>query len=305
MKHRIPIFFYPTRKIILDDDVIFAESILYKMEGKDFSFYSSPDSLQDYLMNEYHPSFKQSDLFAEEIDSEVLSSNFHIPVKKLNCVVANKVANDISVVLVDYHMPGITGIDFVRKFKNYPFKKILITGEDDYAIGIDALNAGLIDAYIRKGDPDLLNKLNILVNVLEWKYFTEFSSSVYHVSNLEYLKHTHFLAKFEQLIYENTITSFYLVNGEGDFVGLNNEGMQVFIVVRSRKKLQELSILAEEDGASNEIVDKLMKAEVIPFFHDKQYWEIPATEWGTFLYPANQLEGDSSFVWAIISPYNY
>jgi hypothetical protein len=51
--------------------------------------------------------------------------------------------------------------------------------------------------------------------------------------------------------------------------------------VRSKKQLQELSILAEEDGASKDVIDALTKTEVLPFFGNKQHWEIPAME-GTF-----------------------
>jgi hypothetical protein len=46
MKNCIPICFYPTRKIVLDDDSIFAESVLLKMNGRHFSSYQSPPRRQ-------------------------------------------------------------------------------------------------------------------------------------------------------------------------------------------------------------------------------------------------------------------
>lgn len=304
MTKKIPICFYPTRKIILDDDNIFSESILLKMDNKVFSSYASPDSLLNYLFKEYHPIFNQSDLFeTKEKNSELaMYHNFQIPIKKLRSIIANSFAHDISVILVDYHMPNMTGIDFLNQTINYPFKKILITGEQDYAIGIDALNSGLIDAYIRKDDPDLLNKLTTLINTLEWKYFTDLSASAYHFSEFDYLANSGLLEKFQQYILENKITAFFLENKDGNFSGFNSNGEKNF-VVRSKKQLQELAILAEEDGASKEIIRHLMCAEVTPYFGNKQYWEIPAAKWGDFLYPANLIANDSNFVWSVIPTY--
>ncbi len=306
MKSLIPICFYPTRKIILDDDNIFTESILFKMQDKHFSSYTSPHCLLNYLLKKYDTVFRQTDLFEIEQANSELSAyyNFHIPIKKWNAIATNTFVCDISVILIDYHIPNMNGIDFLNQIKNFPFKKILITGEQDYSIGIDALNVGLVDAYIRKDDPDLLNKMNSLVRALEWKYFTELSLSAYNISELNYLKNDVFLKKFEKLILENNITSFFLTNKEGDFSGFNVEREQSFIVVRSRKQLQELSNLAKEDGASEEIINDLVQAKVIPFFRNKQYWEIPAKEWGGFLHPANLLTDDSSLVWAVISPHS-
>ena len=68
--------------------------------------------------------------------------------------------------------------------------------------------------------------------------------------------------------------------------------------------MQELAILAAEDGASNEVVNNLERAEVIPFFGNKQYWEIPAAKWGEFLYPAYTLSDDPDWIWTIISAYS-
>lgn len=304
MKDLIPICFYPTRKIVLDDDSIFVQSILLRMDEKTFSSYTSPQCLLDYLFKEYNLFFRPADLFETEQTGSELSSyhNFHIPTKKLSSICANTLAHDISVILIDYHMPNMTGISFLNQVKQFPFKKILITGEEDYTIGIDALNAGLVDAYIRKDDPDLLNKLNNMVSVLEWKYFTELSASAYNISEFDYLKNKAFFRKFQQLNFENNITSFFLANKEGDFENLNIKREKGFIVVRTLKQLNELAILAQEDGAPIEIINGLNQSKIIPFFENKHYWEIPAAEWGMFLHPANLLPDDSNLVWTMISP---
>ncbi len=303
MKNYIPICFYPTRKIILDDDDIFTKSVLLKMNDRHFSAHASPEELLNFLLNKYTPSFKQTDLFGVEHESHLLPRELSLQINKWNFNASNGVS-DISVVLIDYHLPTMKGIDLLYRIKQAPYKKILITGEQDYTIGINALNEGLIDAYIRKDDSNFLNKLNILVSDLEWRYFTELSSASYYISELEYLKDSNLFEKFSQIIFENNISSFFLVNMEGDFSILNNNEGQNFLVVRSKKRLYELSLIAKEDGASKEVVNKLAKFEVIPFFGNNQYWQIPASKWDDFLYPANLLPNNSNLVWAMISPFS-
>ena len=52
----------------------------------------------------------------------------------------------------------------------------------------------------------------------------------------------------------------------------------------NQSQLNDLSKAAEDDGASVEVVEKLKTGKVIPFFGEKEYWQIPADEWEKYLY---------------------
>ena len=66
---------------------------------------------------------------------------------------------EIAAVVVDYEMPEMDGIRFLSSIGGVECTKILLTGAAGYREAVDAFNAGLIDAYLRKTDADMPAKL--------------------------------------------------------------------------------------------------------------------------------------------------
>ena len=303
MTASIPICFYPMRKIVLDDDQAFSQSILLKMHDRNFVAYNSPRKALHHLLHEYRPTFTKADLIA--LDSTVENSRtkhtVNIHIEKLKQMFQTLHHQDISVLLVDYHMPEMCGLDFLKEISHLPIKKALVTGEKDYKIAVNAFNEGLVDAYIRKDESDFPTKVQNTIAELEWKYFAELSSLVSDIPEFNYLKNNHFVPIFKQFIEENNISAFCLTDMQGSFITQTQQGEQKHLLIRSKMQLQELSKIAKEDGASDEIIGNLEQGKVIPFFDNKEYWQIPASEWGEYLHPANTLFGDPNIAWVVIN----
>ena len=66
---------------------------------------------------------------------------------------------ECSVFVVDYKMPEMNGLDFCRALHHHPAAKILLTGVADEEVASEAFNNGEIDSYVRKGDPEALDKI--------------------------------------------------------------------------------------------------------------------------------------------------
>src|SRR5206468_8133381 len=86
---------------------------------------------------------------------------------------------DVSVVIIDYHMQEINGIDVCKELINHPSKKILLTGSPDKdKIAIDSFNSGIIHRFINKADPDFLPQLKQAIAQLKETYFRDLSIKI-------------------------------------------------------------------------------------------------------------------------------
>jgi CheY-like chemotaxis protein len=302
MTPTMPICFYPMRKIVLDDDHAFTQSMLLTLPERNFISYNSPKEALKYLLNEYQPALTKTGMIAK--NSPIADSStqhiININIDNLKKMLAEPAHQDISVIFVDYHMPDMTGIDFLKAIHHLPIKKALITGENDYKIAVDAFNSGLVDAYLRKDDPHFSDKVQHIVSELEWNYFVELSNLIADIPSFDYLRNIHFVAAFKQFIQENDISAFCLTHTQGNFIAQCSRNKKNYILVRSKMQLHELSKIAEEDGGSHETIENLRMAKMIPFFESKNYWDIPASQWDEFLHPANDLPVDSNLVWTTI-----
>lgn len=302
MTTTVPICFYPMQKIVLDDDYAFSQSMLLKMQGKNFISYNSPKEALNYLLHKYQPKLTKTDLIAKNslIADSSTQHIVNIDIEKLKNMFAESVHQDTSVICVDYHMPDMKGIDFLKATQHLPIKKALITGENDYKVAVDAFNSGLVDAYLRKDDPNFSDKVQNIVSELEWKYFSELSNIVAEVPRFDFLRNSHFVKAFKQFIQENHISSFCLTHIQGNFAVQSKRNKEKYILVRNKTQLQELSKIAEEDGGHSDTIESLKQGKVIPFFGLLEHWQVPANEWNKFLRPATSLDG-SNLVWTIVN----
>ena len=61
--------------------------------------------------------------------------------------------------VVDFAMPGTDGLKVLNTLLDWPGSRILLTGQADEQIAIQAFNGGLIDQFIAKQMPDIAGRL--------------------------------------------------------------------------------------------------------------------------------------------------
>ncbi|SOE73456.1 Response regulator receiver domain-containing protein [Burkholderia sp. OK233] len=67
--------------------------------------------------------------------------------------------SEVAAVVVDYDMPGLSGVEFLSSISNLRCAKVLLTGVADETVAVKAFNAGIVDLYLRKTDADSANRL--------------------------------------------------------------------------------------------------------------------------------------------------
>ncbi len=295
----IPICFYPTRKLLIDDNESFLQSSMLRTYGENFINYSSPQLALKYLLKEYQPSLTKLDLLKDNLQLHASSTQhvINFDISKLN----HTNQDDISVIFIDYNMPDINGINLLDKISHLPVKRVLITGISDDQIAIDAFNSGLIDAYLRKDDPDFVSKFQTLTKELVWKYFTDLCIFISDIPEFSYLKNVKFARVFKNYLNDNKVSSFYLRHINGNFILEGPCKESKHVLIRNKMQLKELARIAKEDGASETTINHLDNGNMIPYFNSCEYWEVPASRWDNYLHPAEKIAGDNQYVWSIVN----
>ncbi len=63
------------------------------------------------------------------------------------------------VCVVDYSMPGMDGLQVLGELAEWPGARVLLTGQADEQVAVQAFNRGLIDQFIAKQAPDISRRL--------------------------------------------------------------------------------------------------------------------------------------------------
>ena len=179
MKNYVESYFnYPSTVVIVDVNKEFLDDLSLTLKQNQHetikAFLQSQKALsylkkQNYIYKNYNQfleTFKAIELDAD--DRDVVSKiNFK---NILNLIYDKERFNEVSVVVADYSMPEMNGLEFFKQIKDIPAKKILLTDNNDYQLAVDAFNQGLIDKFILKKS-DMEDKLIESINELKNRYF--------------------------------------------------------------------------------------------------------------------------------------
>jgi response regulator RpfG family c-di-GMP phosphodiesterase len=304
MNSILPVCYFQSRKLFVDDDVNFIQSILLQKQNQQCSTINNPHQALDYLLNEYQSAlpnlYKNDDNIIDDENQRLLS----IDVQKIQHFVAEQQKNEIGVLFVDYQMPTMSGVDFLRQIKHLPMKKILFTGYEDYQVGIQAFNEGLIDGYLRKGDVEFMNLLNAMESDLEWKFFQTISEKLSVMDGFSYLKSPAMNNYLKGMLERREIHTFSLSNLQGDFTLIDTQNNEHTLLVRDKSELAELATLAEEDGATSAVVAQLENGEAIPYFNGQPSWQTPASEWEGNMQALKRLADNEDYYYVTINTNN-
>lgn len=298
----LPCCYYPTKVFFLDDNSNYLNNITLTLDKKIRSDVGvNPRKLAEKMLSESIVPFSQRYLriFEDFENAQGLNCQHAVSIdfKKIYQELQNpERRNQISVLLVDYAMPGMNGVEFFQLLKHLPMKKVMVTGEADYSIAVDAFNEGVIDRFIVKDDPDFFEKINSTIVEMQKKYFQEMSAPVLahlNASTNSSLFDPAFHDFFDNFIVEKNIEEYYLVDSAGSFLMRDAVGKTIWLVVKDDKELDDYYDIASEFDETKVFAQQLKQRHVIPFFLTEKDWQVPVNAWGPYLYPAQRLQGNN------------
>ena len=181
-------------------------------------------------------------------------------------------------------MPMVNGLELARQLKSEtPIRIIMLTGEADQNVAVQALNRKEIDCFIVKSAENYIPQLLHFITELQRSYFVDLSRGILQSLNSEGghpLQDSDFIKLFEKLCRDRHIIEAYLLDESGSFLMLDAHGQMTWLIVRREMDMQTFQELAEnEPDISSELLASLKNREKIVRFPSLDNPYAPIHKW--------------------------
>jgi len=285
MIKELPLFYYPTNIILVDDDVNYSKNLEMIMLDRKvpMGVFNDPKKALNFIKSK--PFGKLANKLVKVEEEQEDKTIFNIDLSDLHQEIYNKDRfNDVSVIIVDYAMPGLNGKEFFEKIRDLPVAKILLTGEADYQMAVKMFNAGLIDRFFRKNDDDLFEKLIQAIEELKIQFFQKLSHSILAAlgkkSTLLPFTNPAFIQFFLKTIQSDKMVEYYALDESGSFLLLQKNGACTGLIVKSEEDMQVLYELArDEKDIPKKVTEDLKNRKKLTYFATRKEHNMPAASW--------------------------
>lgn len=304
--------YYPTATVVVDDDINFlnklakysgiANCIIYSSSKKAIDVLLSQQSLKRIESRIIRPSISaNNDCLAQENTIAPNIRALHEDIYNSNRF------QDVSVIVVDYYMEDINGIELCKQLAKHPAKKILLTrGVDKAKIAIDAFNKGIINQFISKNDKYFPSKLKQTIELLRDEYFKDFSATVLpHITLSAMTPHEQsmYMDLLNNLKKQNNIVEYYMLDNMGTSLMINADGDLLWCILKHEAEIEDYLSLAIAQEAPAHLIQGLTKRLLMPFFLSDDDYQQPVTEWSRFFHLASSLPGCKNYYYSIYKGY--
>ncbi|MEM1244521.1 MAG: response regulator [Pseudomonadota bacterium] len=309
IKNYISTCYFPSTVMFIDDSRDFLLNFTLQLDPNiAYKLYHSPYDALEAIHAAHQPEYLDHRCLTEYLDTSSCPVNnytINLDLASIHWEVYNPQRfSEVSVVCIDYAMPGMNGLDFCKKMANSPIKRILLTGKADEKLAVQAFNEGIIDIYLQKQDPDVTNRINEAIKNMQQRYFQSMSDIIVRMLSINSpscLQDANFIELFNKIITENHIVEYYLTESSGSYLMLDIDGNLSFLIVKNRQDLKLYYEMALDNKAPQKVLDELKSGEKIPYFwHPSDYYQNNWENWHNYLYPAIQLNGNTDYYYAYI-----
>lgn len=317
MENILPVYQYPTLTVLIDDSQSFLDSLAFQLnpqlECK--AFYDTNAALswlQKACGNFVHKTNGSIRVGFDEDSDSLERRNVSIYLDRIYRIVMDRQRFNVPAVLVvDYAMPQMNGVDLCRAIKDLPCKKILLTGQADEKIAIDAFNQKLIDRFIKKNDPDALNRLGSDILRLQKEFFIEQTSTLKDLlsrHSYAFLSDPAMAEVVEQLCSRYRFVEYYLFPNPPGILFFDAQGKSTLMVIETASGLTTHFEVAQDQAAPPELLSALRELRLVPFFSDTggMYLREIGQNWLSYCLPPQVCQGREDYYWALFDlPQHY
>ncbi len=230
--NKLNTFYHPTTVVAVDDEGYFLDNLKIRF-SQHISYAPFKHSLAAL-------SFVNS--ASNDADFSPKSKNYGV----LDIIQNRHRFQAPTVVVVDYAMPDINGLEFCRQLSNPHIKKIMLTGVANHKLGKQAISDGVIDNFVRKDDQHCWEKVNDYIYDAQYQYCLEQSQITSSVNAFSYpfMRDQSFIFYFFELISKYDIAEYYLENNQTE---ITEYSPCSFLLIDLMGKTYRFSIFTEKN----------------------------------------------------------
>ncbi|KTC72583.1 Two component response regulator [Legionella birminghamensis] len=311
MQHlSIPACYFPSTALFIDDSRDFLLNFVLQLdEGLAYRIFDSPFDALDFLEKKRCQLETLNHRCTTEFEEIKASHSTDLGINNSLAAIHAEIYNqkrftEVSVIVVDYAMPGMNGLEFCRRLANTNIKKILLTGKADEKLAIQAFNEGLIHRYIHKSDPQAAELITKSISDLQQQYFQAMSDNLVRMLNIPVphcLHDAKFSYFFRQFCKEKGIVEHYLADYSGSFMLLDDDANVSFLITKTLADLEAHFSLARRNGANESVLEELARGLKIPCYWQRNEVIPEWNDWFSCLVPAQRLEADHTYFYSYVS----
>lgn len=292
-------YYYPTTVAVLDDDPGFLDAFQLRFSEEPLlRTFTDPATLIQDLVTSIDR-LPRPDRFLIPHDGDGAAPGDRV-LRVDGSAIADliRVGNrfeQVGVVIIDYDMPTMNGLQVCRALSNLPVRKILLTGKAGVDTGVNALNDGLIDCYVTKQDRNLSQQIRSQIARQRDAYFTHLTKPLQVAlgdSEMGFLANPALTDLVRDHYAKSSVVEHYVTVDQPGIVMLTTDGRAIWVLVARREDLASQVQVAQEAGAPQELVSLLDGCRVIPAFPGGFYSEAVTADWRRHLVPARSLADD-------------
>ncbi len=188
-----------------------------------------------------------------------------------------------SVLVVDYAMPSINGLELVEALDDPYLKVAMLTGVADEKIAVAAFNAGLLDRFVPKHGLGAVGNIMQYVAELQQEFFLQNTALLRNVLTLDppdFLSSPQVAAYVTDLMQTQSLVEYYLVSEPAGLLLLTATGEMQRLVVCNNAQMDAQVQFAQANQAPQDVVDALKNRHKLGYF-----WDLPENYYGSESYP--------------------
>jgi CheY-like chemotaxis protein len=300
-------YFHPTTVVLVDDNEAFLRSLTLEMPA-DMAFhgFTSPELALAFLNepNELPPLVDRCFTLDRSHDTEaVIHLDLGVIEQEINHLQRFR---RVSVVLVDYAMPSVDGLQFCERLTDPYARRAMLTGVADEKLAVEAFNAGLIHRYIPKHKATAVEAVIAFIAELEREYFNQYLArlkTALAINPPGFLVDAEIAVHVQRLLAQERVSEYYLVNDPPGFLMLRSSGTVLRLVLLDELARQQQVDFVHRYDAPADIRRGVETGELIGLFSGDRpddYFGDESYPWAEKVFPARRLGSHGQWLEAIV-----